>query len=580
MKFKHILASLLAAASLFAGCTEEFEIQTLPGVEYSSSYVGLSADGGSASITFTSDQSWTVTDNPSWVTVSPASGSAGTVTITFSADANTSSKLTGDVKIVLADGQTQIITVAQAGGEPGPSTCAEVIAGENGKSFKVTGTVTSIANTHYGNWYINDGTGEVYIYGTCDKKGNTNSSSNSYDNLNDSSYASSWDLSVGDVVTITGPKTTYSGVVELVDVTIVSITKSLLTVEEESYALPKDGGEVEVKVVYKGNDLQVKPQVDWISLGSIDIQADTTFVTLKVAENTADPRTGEVYFASAIPGQASEATVTISQAGVSGTLATPFTVAQAIEYCKNLTSATTENFYVKGIVTKTLYTFSASYGNGTFWISDDGTDYLADNKKSTNDKSHDFECYSVLWLGNTAWVDGEAQVAPGDEVIICGQLTCYNGTCETNSKKAYVYSINGCTVAGAGAGNQDYPFTVAGAVNATNGGLMNTSKNYFVKGICSKVLYTFSASYGTGTFWLSDDGAFNGYDTGKGTDDKAHDFEAYSVYWLGNTPWTDGCAQVEVGDEVVVAGKLTLYNGLTETSSKKAYVYSINGKTE
>lgn len=573
MKFRYLISALFLC--LAVGCVEE-GYGTLSEIQVSQSYAAIDVNGGSATITATANDSWTVVESsvPSWLTVSPMSGSAGQTTITFSADAT---KATNEADVqILCGGKTQHISVIQYAQKVDPpvSTAAQVIAGADGVTYRMSGVVSSYnsadANAKlYGNWYITDETGTVYIYGTLDKSGNTKGNP-----------LEAWGLEVGDMVTIEGPKSTYNGTVELVDVTIISITKSLLSVKEESYNLPKEGGEALVKVVYKGNDLQVEPQADWISLGSINVKSDTTYVTLKIAENTGDPRTGEVYFASAIPGQASEATVSISQAGVSGTLATPFTVAQAIEYCKTLTGPTTENFYVKGIVTETLYTFSSGYGNGTFWISDDGTDFVTENKKGTDNKDHDFECYSVLWLGNQAWTDADAQVAPGDEVIICGQLTNYNGTCETNSKKAYVYSINGCTVAGAGAGNQDYPFTVAGAVNATNSGLMNMDKDYYVKGICSKVLYTFSASYGTGTFWLSDDGAFNGYDTGKGTDDKEHDFEAYSVYWFGNQPWVDGNAQVEVGDEVVVAGKLTLYNGLTETSSKKAWVYSINGKTE
>lgn len=51
------------------------------------------------------------------------------------------------------------------------ATCAEVIAGPDNKTYQVTGTVTAIANTTYGNLYLNDGTGEIYIYGTLDASG-------------------------------------------------------------------------------------------------------------------------------------------------------------------------------------------------------------------------------------------------------------------------------------------------------------------------------------------------------------------------------------------------------------------------
>ena len=44
--------------------------------------------------------------------------------------------------------------------------------------------------------------------------------------------------------------------------------------------------------------------------------------------------------------------------------------------------------------------------------------------------------------------------------------------------------------------------------------------------------------------------------------------------------WTEGMGQIAEGDEVVLCGKVTKYKTTYETSSKKAYVYSINGKTE
>ena len=39
-------------------------------------------------------------------------------------------------------------------------------------------------------------------------------------------------------------------------------------------------------------------------------------------------------------------------------------------------------------------------------------------------------------------------------------------------------------------------------------------------------------------------------------------------------------AQVAAGDEVVIKGQLTLYKTTYETSSKKAWLYSLNGATE
>lgn len=90
------------------------------------------------------------------------------------------------------------------------ATCAEVIAGADGNVYRVKGVVTSIVNTTYGNWYLDDGTGEIYIYGTLDKDGK-------------SKNFASWGLQEGDVVECVGPKKTYGNTVELVDVTILDI---------------------------------------------------------------------------------------------------------------------------------------------------------------------------------------------------------------------------------------------------------------------------------------------------------------------------------------------------------------------
>lgn len=100
------------------------------------------------------------------------------------------------------------------------------------------------------------------------------------------------------------------------------------------------------------------------------------------------------------------------------------------------------NVYVKGKVSAILYSFSADYGTGTFWISDDGVAHgVAENKKSTTAPTEDFECYGVYWFENKPWAEGNGQPAVGDEVVICGQVTCYNNaTAETQNKKAWVYS--------------------------------------------------------------------------------------------------------------------------------------------
>ena len=93
------------------------------------------------------------------------------------------------------------------------ATCAEVIAGADGTIFEVSGECTSIKSTTYGNWYLKDETGEIYIYGTLDKDGN-GGRNNSID---------AWGINVGDKLTVQGEKKTYNETVELVNVKVISI---------------------------------------------------------------------------------------------------------------------------------------------------------------------------------------------------------------------------------------------------------------------------------------------------------------------------------------------------------------------
>ena len=560
---------------LMVGCNEEEELGTLGSIQVSDTYVSLPMSGGTKTVTVNATDSWTISsDIPEWLTVSPTSGSAGQTSITISAPETISGK--GETEIAIScGGYTQYLVVIQGLKAAEDATCAQVNAGPEGKTYRVTGTVTAIANTEYGNFYIKDDTGDLYIYGVKNASGQ-------YPKDASGGWAS-FGIDVADVVTIEGPKKLYNGTVEIVDAAVVKVVKSLIKLEEGAVnGFDAAGGDFIVKLVCKGNGPTIsipEDAKDWVSVTGVSLVKDTTVISFHVAESQQEAaRTAEISFTSASGKSSSTVTSVVSQTGLQGTLTNPFTVAQAIEYCQTLSGESASDFYVKGKVSDILYTYSAKYGTATFWISDDGVAHgISEDKKTTTDTANDFECYGVVWFGNKAWADGNSQIAVGDEVIIHGKLTLYKGISETSNKKAYVYSVNGVTEDGNGIGNVNAPFNTAGAAASIEAGCTN---NVFVKGKVSAILYTFSASYGTGTFWISDDGTYTGADNKKSTTNYLHDFECYSVYYLGNKPWVDGNAQVEVGDDVVVCGLLTKYNSMYETSSKKAYVYSHNGKTE
>ena len=222
MKLRYFISAIIALFTLaLTSCNDDDSATLLDEIQVTSSYVGIPLDGGSNSISVNAKEAWSVDADeiPEWLTVSPMSGQAGKTDVTFSAPSTLDGR-TAVLHITCA-GKKQTINIIQGLSTVSNATCAEVIAGPDSKSYRVTGTVTRIVNTDYGNWYLEDETGEIYIYGTRDKSGN---------NGKNSSIAA-WGIDVGDVITIEGPKTTYNGTVELVDVTVINITKALLKVE-------------------------------------------------------------------------------------------------------------------------------------------------------------------------------------------------------------------------------------------------------------------------------------------------------------------------------------------------------------
>ena len=252
---------MAVVAAMFVSCSDDNDPTYLDEVKVSSSYVAIPMEGGSASIDVSAVADWAVDAEsiPEWLTVSPASGAAGNGSITFSADATLDGR---SAELLLnCGGKTQRINVIQGLSTVSQATCAEVIAGPDSKTFRVTGVCTSIANTNYGNWYLEDATGKIYIYGTVDKTGKYN--------------WSSFGIEVGDEVTVEGPKTTYNGTVELVDVQVISVNKSLIKVAEidpEDATLPIEGGDFTVTLSNKGQGVYVdipENAASWLSIKSI-----------------------------------------------------------------------------------------------------------------------------------------------------------------------------------------------------------------------------------------------------------------------------------------------------------------------
>lgn len=304
MKLKSLFASFLGLATVLAGCSTD-PIGGLDEVQVSNSYIQIADGGSSESIVLTASDAWSfATDIPAWLSVAPTSGLAGETTVTFSADPAEATR-TVDLKISVA-GKTQYITVTQAVAETEvlPSTVAEVNEGPN-KTYMVKGTVDNIVNTEYGNWYLKDDTGSLYIYGTLDKNGATKN-------------FASLGLEVGDIVTVKGPKVVYNGTIELSNVTVLEIVKSLIKVETEPVTVEKDGGNFDVKVTCKGEGVSVEIPEDaksWLSIAAINSTATGATVTFNAAANNAGDRSTTVTFSTTSKGQSYTGVLSVAQLG-------------------------------------------------------------------------------------------------------------------------------------------------------------------------------------------------------------------------------------------------------------------------
>lgn len=563
MKLKYFIPSLLAVFAMLVGCSENFERSYLGNLRVSSSYLAFSLDGSSTELTVNASSEWAFQNVPDWLTVSPAAGHAGETNVTLTA-AKAASAKSATIKLV-SGSSVQEINILQGKNVAEMATCKQVIDGADGKTFRVKGTVTTIANDTYGNWYLKDETGEIYIYGTLDAKGATKN-------------FLSLGIEAGDVVTVEGPKKTYNGTVELVDVTVVKIEKSLVKVVSPAKTpeIAKEGGDLTVKLAFKGNLAPSLPDdCNWVRYKNMTVvkgtvtavtpnPADTAYVKFAVDANEGKGRSAVVTFTCSNETNASSVNFTIKQAANvlphGENPEDPFTVAEAVAKCKAIGNTTDGvTYFAKGVISSISSVDTGSYGNATFNISDNGNDenfvtvfrsYFLDNKKFT----------------------AEDQIGVGDEVVITGKLVYYKDKAgkETPefSGNVYVYSIK---KASNDPGTKNNPFTPEQAIAYIDGGGKDA---VYVKGIVSE-LYKggFDPAYGNGSFWISSDG--------KKAGDYLKDFEAYQVNYLGGRKWTEADPQIKVGDVVVIYGPLTKYNDTRETKGKgAAYIFSLNGKTE
>lgn len=238
----------------------------------------------------------------------------------------------------------------------------------------------------------------------------------------------------------------------------------------------------------------------------------------------------------------------------SGTVEDPFNISAANNYIANGGDATAD-VYVMGVISL-INSVDTSYGNATYYISDDG--------KTTTQ----LEVYRGYYKNGEKFT-AEDQIQVGDTVIVCGKLVNYNGTYEFTQGSKIVYQ-NGTWYASQidtgnaeGTGTEADPYNIAAVLQLYANNSYDSNTEVYVKGTVSQIQSIDTGNYGNATYYLSDDGTTN------------NQYEIYRGYYLEGAKFTSE-DQLKVGDVVVVRGKLTMYNTTKEMAQGSAIV-SING---
>ena len=253
-----------------------------------------------------------------------------------------------------------------------------------------------------------------------------------------------------------------------------------------------------------------------------------------------------------------------------GSLANPYNPSAitrevaSLQWTNNTTYDATDPVYVKGVVSRIDEEFTTNFGNGTFNITDE-------------DGKSNFVAYRVLYVGNRKYTANDPQIKVGDVVIVYGSVMNYKGETPESTSGSFLYELNGVSEGGVieqgtpvGDGTLESPYNPSAVTKAVekfkwvSNDSCDVTKPVYVKGKVSKIDEAFSKQYGNGTFNVTDlDGKSN--------------FVAYRVLYLNNQKWTEADPQIQIGDEVIVYGKVMNYKGTTPETTSGAYLYSLNG---
>ncbi len=361
MNIKHIVLGFFAAAAVLVGCEPKEEDFGVAKIEVSTGQLTFGPASGSQTLQVTASRDWTVTGLPEWIAVDPAGGapskSAQTVTVTVIANDGYNREADVTFSIGLMKEYVKVLQTGQKGEyDTGNGTKERPYSASAAADY-----VSSLpADT--------ESSDAIYIKGIISSVGTTYEASGNYGNA--SFYISDDGSSTGTQFYVY--QTYYLG--------------------NNKWKAGDDDVKVGDEVIVYGKVINYKGNTpETVGKGASYVYSHNG----KTAGDNPNPPAGDPKG--------------------TGVKDDPYNPAAAINAVKDLTWTDNNTYdatgevYVKGkisrIADKGTFTDGGTYGNASFYISEDGT------------SAGEFYCFRVLYLGNKKFESGQTDIKVGDEVI-------------------------------------------------------------------------------------------------------------------------------------------------------------------
>lgn len=372
-KIFNILLSATVALSALSACMGDYPQGPMANnVAISTTSQDVANEGTTFTTQVTADGFWAAYA-PEWITVEPASGN-GDQTVTITVAPNTGKERTGKVSFDSAVGAVSSIskdlsatpqvelTVKQAAseGEGGGESEGTVISiadyialGPNTDTYIITGAITRVANTTYGNFDLSDGTGTIYVYGLLNEK------------LEDKVCWQEKELAMGDVLTVKASEMKdYYGTLEIVNAVYISHSKSLIELEADHVDVSKEGGDFSINTSVKGADVNATFDADWITFVGAEKDGENVTLNFSVAANPGVPRNAVVTISTTTAkGESSTTEFTVNQDGSIPTK----TIAEVLEAADDANSFYRITGYISSVNNLAKGRFDVTDATGTIY---------------------------------------------------------------------------------------------------------------------------------------------------------------------------------------------------------------------